>query len=309
MQTSLSKVAIVILNWNGLADTVECLDSLVKIAYPNYETVVIDNGSRGNDVQTLKEKYRESIHLISNRKNEGFAGGCNIGIKWALENNAAYVLLLNNDTTGSKNFLRELVEVARNNERIGIVGPKVYHYDEPNSIATAGGKINFWTGNTPLIGRSSIDHGQFDCIKEVDFVSGCALLIKVETIRKIGMLDERYFAYYEETDLCARARRGGWQIVFVPNARIWHKGGRFTKSGEIPMYYMTRNRFLFMKKNARGFQFPFFILYFLFTDLILKMESAKLFRKPKLFNAYIKGAYDGMRIALGAKTEAPRKLQ
>jgi GT2 family glycosyltransferase len=309
LKTSLPKVAIVILNWNGLADTVECLDSLKKVAYPNYEVVVIDNGSRGNDVQTLKEKYRESIIVISNKKNEGFAGGCNIGIKWALENNAAYVFLLNNDTTVSKDFLRELVEVTRNNERIGIVGPKVYYYDRPNSIATAGGKINFWTGNTPLIGRSSIDHGQFDCIKEVDFVSGCALLIKVEAIRKIGMLDERYFAYYEETDLCARAKRGGWQILFVPNARIWHKGERSVKSKEIPTYYMTRNRFLFMKRNARGFQFPFFIFYFLFTDFILKMEAAKLFRKPKLFNAYIKGAYDGMRIALGTETEAPRKLQ
>ena len=302
-------VAIIILNWNGLGDTVECLESLRRIAYPSYKIVVVDNGSKGNDASILEKKYGKVIDIIRSKTNLGFAGGCNIGIRRALKTDATYILFLNNDTTVESQFLTALVEVANNDKQIGIVGPKIYYYDDPHRIATVGGTVNFWTGNAPLIGRGTVDHGEFEDVREVDYVSGCALLIKKEVVKRIGIFEEDYFAYFEETDLCTRARRSGYKVVVAPKSIVWHKVSRSEKSGVISLYFMTRNRFLFMKKNATGIHFPFFVLFFLFTDFVLKMESAKLFKKPRLFSAYLKGAYDGMRIGLGAELKAPRKLQ
>jgi len=291
MQAVYPKVVIVILNWNGLADTLECLESLKMIAYPNYVVLVIDNGSKGNDAEIIKQKFGDFVCTIEEEKNLGFAGGSNVGIRWAIQSGAKYVLLLNNDTVVDPDFLMELVNVAQNDVQIGIVGPKVYYYGQPTENATAGGTVNFWTGNTPLIRKSPTEDERFDKIEEVDFVSGCALLIKEETIRKIGLLNEMYFAYYEETDWCTRAKKAGFKVVYVPKAKIWHKIK--TKTSELMMYYMTRNRFLFVKRNSSSFQLIVFTIFFLTTDFIFQMKN-KLFLKPKLFIAYLKGIRAGL---------------
>jgi GT2 family glycosyltransferase len=301
-------VAIIILNWNGLSDTIECLESLERVTYPCFHILVVDNGSKGNDASVLEEKFGGQIDIIRSQINMGFAGGCNIGIRRVLRTDATHILFLNNDTMVDHRFLAELVEVAESDQKIGIVGPKIYYYDDIQRIAAAGGKINFWTGNAPTIGRGIIDDGEFEDIKQVDYVNGCALLIKKEVIERIGVFDEDYFAYYEETDLCTRARRSGFKVVVAPKSILWHKVNRSDKSGKMYLYFMTRNRFLFMKKNATGIHFPFFVLYFLSTDFVLKMESAKLFRKPKLLEAYLKGVFDGLRVALGARPEKPTNL-
>jgi GT2 family glycosyltransferase len=291
MQAVSPKIAIVILNWNGLSDTLECLTSLKTIVYPNYEIAVIDNGSKGNDAEIIKEKFGDFVSVIEEEKNLGFAGGSNVGIRWGLHLGAEYILLLNNDTVVDPRFLIELVNVAQNDAQIGIVGPKVYYYGQPTRDATAGGKVNFWTGNTPLFRKSATDDGQLDNIAEVDFVSGCALLIKEETIRRIGLLNEMYFAYYEETEWCIKAKKAGYKVVYVPKAKIWHKAQ--TRTSELSTYYMTRNRFLFVQRNSSSFQLIVFNIFFLTTDLILQMYK-KLFLKPKLFIAYLKGVRDGL---------------
>jgi GT2 family glycosyltransferase len=292
MQAGYPKIAIVILNWNGLSDTLECLESLKTIVYPNYVIVIIDNGSKGNDAEIIREKFGDFICVIEEEKNLGFVSGCNEGIQWALCSGADYILLLNNDTVVDSSFLIELVKVAQSNIQIGIVGPKICYYEQPNKIWFAGGKINFWTGITHFIGRDEFDYGRFDCIKEVDFVSGAALLIKKETIRGIGLLNELYFAYYEETEWCTKAKRAGFKVVYVPNARIWHKT-YMRKTSEIEIYYTTRNRFIFMKRNSTAVQLVVFSLFFLMTDLLGQMKT-KLFMRPKSFVAYLKGIYDGL---------------
>jgi GT2 family glycosyltransferase len=275
-----------------LADTLECLDSLQKIAYPNYAIVVVDNGSKNNDAEIIKRKFGAFVFVIEEEKNLGFAGGCNEGIRWALRFGANYVLLLNNDTVVDSNFLLELVNFAQKDVQIGLVGPKICYYEQPYRIWCAGGRINFWTGITTLIGRDEIDDGRFDCFGEVDFVTGAALLIKEETIRQIGLLNELYFAYYEETEWCTKARKARLKVVYVPKARVWHKTHKREPS-ELEMYYMTRNRFIFVKRNSSGLQFIVFSLYFLATDLILQMKRG-LFVRPKLLIAYIKGICNGL---------------
>jgi len=292
MQVDCPKVAIIILNWNGLSDTLQCLESLKRIEYPNYWVVVIDNGSSSNDAEIIEEKFGDFVCVIKEEKNLGFGGGCNVGIRWALHSGAEYVLLLNNDTVVDSDFLTELVSVAQNDVHIGIVGPKVYYYEKPKRIATAGGTVNFWTGNTPFIGHGATDDGRFDNIEEVDFVCGCALLIKKETIRRIGLLNEMYFAYYEETEWCLKAKKAFFRVVYVPKARIWHRSHDMNLT-ELTAYYMTRNRFLFMKRNSNALQLVVFSLFFPTTNLLIQMKN-KLFMRPKLFVAYLKGMRDGV---------------
>ncbi|MFX1520820.1 MAG: glycosyltransferase family 2 protein, partial [Promethearchaeota archaeon] len=247
-------VYVVILNWNGYDDTTSCLDSFRKVTYPCYRIVVVDNGSERDEGRLIKKKYGDFVQVIRCKKNLGFAGGSNLGIRWALKNDSDYILLLNNDTVVDAPFLTELVNAAEKDNKIGIVGPKVYNFYAPKEIHTAGGKINFWTGNAPCIGRGQKDNGKFDHQREVEYVSGCALMIKSHVLRKTGLLNEKYFAYYEETELCTIARRLGYKVVYVPSAKIWHKISSSSES-ELSFYYMIRNRFLFMKRNANALQY------------------------------------------------------
>ena len=187
-------VSIIILNWNGLTDTIKCLDSVKKITYVNYKIIIVDNGSRNNDCQKIKEKYGDTIKLMCNEKNLGFTGGNNVALKQIIkENKSKYILLLNNDTEVKKNFLNILVEYSENNKQAGIIGPKIYYWQKNNIIQSVGGKISWYTGKVKNIGHLQKDNGQYDNIQEVDYVPGCALLIKAELINKIGLLDEKFF--------------------------------------------------------------------------------------------------------------------
>ena len=267
------KVSIIILNWNGLEDTIECLESLRKIIYLNYEVTVVDNGSKGNDAQVLEEKFGDYIHLIRNDKNYGYTGGNNIAIRYVVDNSAPdYFLILNNDTIVAPDFLGQMVEAAERDASIGILGPKVYYYKFPNRIQGAGGKVNMRTGQASLIGVKEIDAGQYDTQREVDYVFGCCLLIKKEAIQKVGLFDESYFCYWDETDYCFRAREAGYKVVCIPAAKIWHKAPLKLKvwdktpaSGKasgLPYYYMARNHFKFMRKHATKGQYRSFLLCF-----------------------------------------------
>lgn len=282
------KVSIIILNWNGLEDTIECLESLRKITYPNYEVILVDNGSERNDAKVLRERFGNYIHLIENDRNYGFAGGNNIGIRYALENlSPNYVLLLNNDTVVAPDFLARLVKFAESNEKFGIVGPKIYYYDydgRKDVIWFAGGKFNRRLGKTNHLGARTIDKGQFETIRKVDYITGCAFLIKTEILNKIGLLDEDYFNHFEDLDFCIRAEKEQYYCFYVPEAKIWHKvsqssGGRI---GHISLYYNTRNRALFMKKNAHLFDqicfSPFYLIRFVLIPLvycILKLRMSE----------------------------------
>jgi len=266
------RVSIIILNWNGLEDTIECLESLKKITYSNYEVIVMDNGSEGNDVQVLKERFGDYIHIIRNDKNYGFAGGANIGMRYVLNNSAAdYVLLLNNDTVVDPEFLTEMVKVAEADPAIGIVGAKIYYYDNPNRLQFVWGKIDLWRGELiPIlkvviekIRSVELDKGQYDHTKEADWVTGCCFLIKEQVLKSIGLLDEGYFCYGEDLDYCLRAKRAGYKIVYVLKAKVWHKGGQSSKKvSGFSRYLGERNRFRFMRKHATKWQYRCFLIYF-----------------------------------------------
>lgn len=265
---SFPKVSVITVNWNNFNDSAECLESLRKTTYPNFEVMVVDNGSGGDDVSLLKQRFGDSIRLIVNDKNAGFAGGCNIGIKDALARGADYVVLLNNDTVVAPDFIEGLVRVAQSDERVGIAGGKVFCYELPELIWFAGGIINYRTGRTPIRGSGEADKGQFDEIVRVDWISGCFMFISRDVLQAVGMLDERFFFGWEDVDLCVRAARKGFKVLFVPESRIWHKGFGINKRDRLmgmPVYYATRGQFLFMDKHFAKPQLAVAWLYFVVT--------------------------------------------
>lgn len=244
------KVYIIVLNWNGKEDTLECLKSLEKISYSNYKIVVVDNGSEDDSVSEIKKQFSE-VKIIENKKNLGFAGGNNVGMKYAINGGADYVLLINNDTTVEENFLSELVKTGESDEKIGILGSKIYFYSDPNRIWFAGGKVNWLKNKGTHIGLDQIDNGQYDKIKETDYLTGCCLLIKREVIEKIGVLAEDYFLYYEDTDFSLRTKNVGYRSIYVPKSKIYHKISRSTKPGSSSyIYYHARNGLVMAKRTG-----------------------------------------------------------
>lgn len=288
------EVYIIVLNWNGMEDTKECIESLKKIIYPNYEILLVDNGSTDGSVECLKKLYPE-IEIIENQNNLGFAEGNNVGIKRALEKKADYVLLLNNDTIVDKDFLTHIIIVAESSDEIGIVGPKVYFYNDRNKIQSAGGSVNFYTGRTPLIGCNMQDVGQFDKIREVDYVSGCALLSKADVIEKLGFLCSDYFAYYEEVELCTRAKNNNFKVVCVPNSKIWHKEAITSKKSNYYTYLYTRNRFIFMKRNGTILQIITSSVFFFATYFIVNSLNFIITKNTKNLKNFYKGIYEGIK--------------
>lgn len=273
------KVSIIILNWNGLKDTIECLDSLKKITYPNYEVVVVDNGSEGNDAGILEEQYKNYIKVIGNKENLGFAGGNNVGIREVLKKGESeYILLLNNDTVVDSNFLDKLIETAESGPRIGIVGPKIYFYDDSNLIYTAGGKIThhpFKGIQIPQRGQQEIDVGKFNTLEKVDWIDGCCMLVRCEAIKDVGLLNEDYFLYWDVVEWAMEMDKKGWICYYTPQSVLFHKISRtISKNKNRQWYYYVKDTLNFQSRHLRN---RFWLTYYplrLIKDLIIDPASA-----------------------------------
>lgn len=276
------RVGIIVLNWNGVDDTLACLESLARLDYPTFEVIVVDNGSADGSVLAIRERF-SGVTLIENGENLGYTGGNNVGLRRVLAQRLDYALLLNNDTEVPPDSLRLLVEVADAYPAVGIVGPTIYYYDQPQVIWSAGGAIDWRRGQTWMVGLNEHDIGQFGQEpREVDFVTGCALLVKREVLERVGLLDERFFAYYEETEWCVRIKRAGFRILHVPSACVWHKiRPEAQKDSPLVHYYMTRNRLLFLKVAGAGAQAW---LHTLLTEYLCILATWTL--KPQWWNKW-----------------------
>ncbi len=244
------RVAVIILNWNGKEDTLECLVSVGQLDYPNYEVVVVDNGSTDDSADAISKQYPD-ITLLQTGANLGYAGGNNVGIRWALNNNADFVLVLNNDTILAKDMLSHLVKAGLLDDRIGLIGPTNYYYSKPSTIWVTGAMLT----KPPEAGYKILGDGDADSswkiATQVDALVGSAMLIKRRVFDKIDLFDERFFLCWEEFDFCARAHKGGYECYFVPEAKIWHKVGSSFGGAESPLrtYFNIRNRLLWAKKH------------------------------------------------------------
>jgi hypothetical protein len=247
------RVTFVILNWNEADLTIDCLKSLYAQYYSNIAIIVVDNGSMDDSCHRIKAQF-PGVILIENGENVGYSKGNNIGIKQALINGADYVFLINNDTVVDKDMLNHLVEVSESDPDVGITGPTMLYFDEPDVIWCAGNHIDWRTGNTIRISDAEhITKVEGSPPRHVDFITSCAVCIKRAVFDEIGLIDERFFIYYDETDWFTRARSAGWCAIYVPQAKMWHKvSASMGESSPRTDYYMVRNRFLFLANNLRG---------------------------------------------------------
>lgn len=240
-----ARLAVIILNFKRAPETEQCLESLLLQTYRDFTTVVLNHDPDG-------DRFRcrwPGVEVLDIPHNRGYAGNNNIGLRHTLKGTAEWFLLLNEDTVLDPRCLEELMRVADSDPRIGMLGPLILHRDTPDRIQSAGCHMppNWLHVH---IGRGEPDTGQFVEPHEVDWLQGCALMVRRQVVETVGVLDERYFMYMEEIDWCMRAKRQGWRVVNVPRARLWHAG---TWPGPPPRpavtYYMFRNRFLLLGRN------------------------------------------------------------
>ncbi len=208
---------IILLNWNGWRDTLNCLESLRSLNYPNYKVLVVDNGSNDESVEEIRKANLDAV-VLETGKNLGFSGGCNVGIRFALSQNAKFVWLLNNDTTVDADALFEMVNVAEEDPKKGGVGSVIYYMNDSLRIqAWGGGKVSFWTGRSYHIKSQVSD----SCL---DYLTAASLLLRCSALEKTGLLDEKnFFMYWEDADLCFRLRKNGWKLAVASRSSIWHK--------------------------------------------------------------------------------------
>ncbi|MEW6407229.1 MAG: glycosyltransferase family 2 protein [Patescibacteria group bacterium] len=330
-------VSIIFPNYNGKKDTLECLNSLLKLNYPKekLEIIVVDNGSNDGSQKAILDFFKKltalrlSLRLIQNQKNLGAPAAYNQGI-CAVHKNYEYIWKLDNDVIVDKNSLKKMVEFLEVDKKTGLASGKIYYHEIGNSpqgdyflmkykmlspvdfslwsksthSATVtkstfwaiGGKINYFFGNFRNVAKNQKDVGQYETPRSnFDFLPGCATLIKKEVIKKIGLFDEKYFVYYDETDFCVRAKRAGYDLMYIPSAKIWHKASRTTREGSyFKNYYLTRNKFLFFRKFRKSIFIP--VIYTLtFAILHRWLFRSKFTDLPNIVKGAMKGIKDGIK--------------
>ncbi len=329
------KVAIIILNWNGWKNTVECLESLYQIDYSNYQIILIDNGSKDGSVERIQDyangkinveskffqydstnkplklidpatrkaplQFNKELLLIENKVNYGFAEGTNIGLRLAQKQIAEYVVVLNNDIVVNSRFLSEMVTESEKTPSIGIAGPTIYYYDRPTIVDFAGEDITLWRVKGKEYCSKSAQ------LREVDKIEGSCMLIRRSLLDKIGLFYPKFWAYWEETDLCFRAKKAGYKVVYLPKPEVWHKVASST-GGEgnfLREYYLNRNRFLFARRNLSYANQAKFLLYFFGFELWLKTAVELKYRKLDSILTYWKATLDGFQMFLDPRNVKP----
>jgi GT2 family glycosyltransferase len=289
----MTKVFIIIVNFNGIEDTLECLKSVKKCELKDaeYEIVVVDNGSTNNSVLQLRKQ--KNITLLESKENTGFVGGNNMGIKYALENEADFIMLLNNDTTVKEDLITCLLEVAGRRKEVGIFAPKIYfapgfefHQEryspkERGRVIWAAGGIFDWDNVLGSnYGVDDTDIGQYQAEYEPDFATGACIFVRANVFKKVGLLNSKYFLYLEDVEFCQRAKKLGVKILFIPDAIVWHKVSRSSViGGQLNDYFISRNRLLFGLRYAP-----------LRAKVALIKESIKLLNNGRPWQR--KGVYD-----------------
>lgn len=283
-------VSIITLTWNQTKVTCEFLESTRKLLYKNYEILVCDMGSDEDPTNQIMSQNYPNVRVLVSEKNLGFAGGNNWGIRQA---KGDFIFIVNNDTEVTPSLLNDLIDPFYDDSSIGVTCPKIRYYSKPDMIQYAGfNPINVFTGRTTAVGSHEIDYGQHDKSGYTFAAHGCAMMVKREVIDKIGAFPEKFFIYYEEMDWSARINNAGFKIYYQAKGLIYHKESvTMGKQSAIKVYYHTRNRILYMRRNTKFFQFLFFILFFIFfttPKAVFKYLFTKQFSHLK---AFLRGSF------------------
>jgi hypothetical protein len=268
MKINKPSIAVILVNWKKYNLTSNCIDSLNKSNYKNFKIILVDNEYSEKSLIDLRNKHKELI-VFKEKNNLGFAGGNNIGIRYALENDYDYIMLLNNDTEVKENFILPLVERIEKDHFLGAVQPLILNFSNKSIIWNAGGKLNKFLGLTSTRLNNNKLNSSIVFDDYTDWISGCCILIKSEILTKVGLLDEKFFNYYEDVDWSLRMKNLGYDLGFVKESIIYHHGSsssknKKTKEGVISSkihYFNIRNHILLLKKHKNLFNF-FGIVFF-----------------------------------------------
>lgn len=244
-------VYVIVLNWNRAEDSLECIASLRESTYANCQIVVVDNGSSDDSVEQIRERGGD-LTLLETGENLGYTGGNNWGIKYAVDQQADYVFVLNNDTFVEAEAISKMVQVAEADEQIGVVTCKILNYPDRDVIWFGGSKYDTRYMIARHVGYGAKDIGQFDTTCDIPWATGCALFMRRTVIESVGLLYEGFFLTAEDLDICLRVREKGYRIVYLPTAVIWHKEAISSGGQDAPqyIYYQTRNLILLHTRHA-----------------------------------------------------------
>ena len=297
------KLAIVIINWNSFDLTRDTINSLQRTSYRDYDCIIVDNGSEDNSANQLETQF-SNIILLPAGENNGFTGGNNIGIQYALDKGYEYIMMLNNDVEVEPNFLESLIEKLNSNENLGAVQPLIYFHHDKNLVWNAGSTYNALLGicSTPNYNQRDEKHAQMQIQKSVDWITGCAFMMRASVLKEIGLLKEKYFIYYEDVDLSFRIKAAGYDLGYVPASVIYHIAGMSHKSKEkgkegfvsAKVHFLNaRNRIWFLKQHTLPWAVPSVVLFnvFYFFSIGFYFIFRARFQKWKAWN---KGIWEGL---------------
>jgi GT2 family glycosyltransferase len=252
-------LSVIIPNWNGKHFLTECIDSLREQTFRDFEIILVDNGSTDGSAEFAEKRYGDFIRIIRNDKNLGFTGGNNVGIQ---ASKGGYIVLLNNDTWVDPHWLEELAKATRFDPPIGMWGSKVCSYYQRDRIEGVG-ELIYWDGLCRSQGQYEQDHGQYNAMEEILFPPGCGAMYRKSLFDGIGLFDEDFFAYADDSEIGIRARLAGWKSVYVPKAVLYHKNSGSTgQYSPFKAFYVERNRLWI---TIKYFPFPLLLLSFFFT--------------------------------------------
>lgn len=282
----MKQVTVIILNYKTKKLTLECINSVKKSSYKNIEIIIVDNNSEDGLEDEIKKLSQ--ISFIQTGENLGYTGGNNIGIKKALMLNSDYIFILNSDTELEKNAIENLIRVGEKDDNYGIIAPKILFADK-KTVWFAGGVFDKKNILGSHKGVDQMDEGQFNVEMETDYVTGAAIFVKKEVIDKIGLFDERYFLYYEDSDFCTRAKNVGFKIIYAPKAVVYHENAKSTGLGSsLQDYFITRNRMLYASKFS-DFKTKFALLREAVKNIFIPARRLALY--DYLLDNFGKGSY------------------
>jgi GT2 family glycosyltransferase len=285
------KIFIIIVNWNRKECIRTCLKSLARISYPNYEVVVVDNASIDGSIEEIESNFPD-VRIVKNSENLGYTGGNNVGMRYALDRAADYILLMNDDIIVSPNLVEELVKAFKcSSEKVGMTGPRIKCWPTTNRLYQQYGRTNYY------LQLGCMDLNNATKPAEVEWIYGTCALISREVVERVGFLDNNFFLYFEDADFCERVRKAGYKIVYVPSAIVYHDVSESFSGtmNPVELYYVTRNELLFARKHLNPLIFfPLFLPRIVFRMITYWVESQDISMIESIFRGFadfMKGKY------------------
>lgn len=256
-------IAVILVNYNSAYDTIECIESVKKSKSDQSIIIIVVDNMSTDDSRRILENHRKKtdFKLIVAKENRGFSGGNNIGIEYALKRNVEYIVLLNNDTCVDTETLSILVEKSQMHRDSAVLTPKIMIYNS-NKIWYAGGAFSQLSTRVVHTGYNEIDTGKYNIEKPVSFISGCCMFIPQKIVKAVGPLDESFFLYCEDVEYCQRITKNEFELLYIPDAKIYHKVSLSTKkSGVSQTYYTVRNKLILASRYNRGLKLCISYMY------------------------------------------------